>query len=162
KTGAVRQLTNNLKKSGTSPAWSPDGSTLAFATDRDDKRQIYLIDPRGGEARKLTSADEGVGSFAWSPDGASIAYTATDPRTAADKDREKKFGEFDVIGEGYRMSHLWVFDIASKKARRLTSGPFTVGQYSWSPDGTQIAFDHRVNSANANGGSADISVVGVA
>jgi len=162
KSGDLRQLTNNPKKSSTSPAWSPDGRTLAFAADRDDKRQIYVIDPRGGEARKLTSAEEGIGGFAWAPDGKSIAYTSTDPKSAADKDREKTYGDYDVIGEGYRMSHLWVLDVASRKARRLTSGPFTVGQFSWSPDGSRIAFDHRINSANANGGSADISIVTVA
>jgi len=162
KSGETRQLTNNPKKSSTSPVWSPDGRTLAFATDRDEKRQIYVIDPQGGEARKLTSAEEGVGNFAWSPDGKAIAFTSTDPKTDADKDREKTYGDFDVIGEGYRMSHLWVFDVASKKARRLTSGAFTVGQFSWSPDWTRIAFDHRINSANANGGSADISVVTIA
>jgi dipeptidyl aminopeptidase/acylaminoacyl peptidase len=162
KSGETRQLTNNQKKSSTAPAWSPDGRTLAFAADRDDKRQIYVINPRGGEARKLTSAEEGVGGFAWAPDGKAIAYTSTDAKTAADKEREKTYGDFDVIGEGYRMSHLWVFDVATKKARRLTSGPFTVGQFSWSPDGTRIAFDHRINSANANGGSADISIVTVA
>ena len=113
KTGELRQLTSHAKKSSTSPAWSPDSSKLAFATDRDEKRQIYVIDPRGGEARKLTSAEEGVGGFAWAPDGKSIAFTSTDPKTDADKEREKKFGEFDVIGEGYRMSHLWVFDLAA-------------------------------------------------
>ena len=162
KSGELRQLTSNAKKSSTSPAWSPDGTKLAFATDRDDKRQVYVIDPRGGEARKLTSLEEGVGGFAWSPDGKSIALTATDPKTDADKEREKKFGDFDVIGEGYRMSHLWVFDLASQQARRLTSGPFTVGQFNWSPDGKEIAFDHRVNSANANSATADISIVSVA
>src|SRR6476659_8380311 len=36
-TGETRLLTNHPKKSSTSPAWSPDGSQLAFATDRDDK-----------------------------------------------------------------------------------------------------------------------------
>src|SRR5262249_19560406 len=118
--------------------------------------------PRGGEARKLTSADEGVGGFAWAPDGKSIAFTSGDAKTDADKDREKKFGDFDVIGEGYRMSHLWVIDVGSQKARRLTSGAFTAGSFNWSPDGTQTAFDHRVNPANASGGTADISVVSVA
>src|SRR5688572_33173415 len=38
KTGELRQLTNHAKKSSTSPAWAPDSSKLAFATDRDDKR----------------------------------------------------------------------------------------------------------------------------
>jgi dipeptidyl aminopeptidase/acylaminoacyl peptidase len=162
KTGDVRQLTSNTKKSSTSPAWAPDSSKLAFATDRDEKRQIYLIDPRGGEARKLTSAEEGVGGFAWAPDGKSIAYTSTEPKTDADKDREKKFGEFDVFGENYRMSHLWVFEIGAQKSRRLTSGAFTVGSFDWSPDSTQIAFDHRINPANTSGPTADISVVTVA
>ena len=60
------------------------------------------------------------------------------------------------------MSHLWVWDIAAKKARRLTSGAFTVGSFSWSPDSRQIAFDHRVNTANTSGATADISVVTVA
>jgi dipeptidyl aminopeptidase/acylaminoacyl peptidase len=162
KSGELRQLTRHPKKSSTAPAWSPDSTRLAFATDRDDKRQVYVIDPRGGEARKLTSVEDGIGGFAWAPDGKAIAYTATDPKTDADKAREKAFGEFDVIGEGYRMSHLWVFDLATGKARRLTGGPFTVGQFNWSPDGTQIAFDHRVNSANTSGATADISIVSVA
>ncbi len=162
KSGELRQLTSHAKKSSTSPTWSPDSTKLAFATDRDDKRQIYLIDPRGGEARKLTSVEEGVAGFQWAPDGKSIAFTATDARTEADKEREKTFGEFDVIGEGYRMSHLWVFDVASQKARRLTSGAFTVGQFNWSPDGTRIAFDHRVNSASTSGATADLSIVSVA
>ncbi len=60
-TAATRQLTRG-KKSSTSPAWSPDGSTLAFISDRGDKRQVYLIDPLGGEARVLTSAEDGVGA----------------------------------------------------------------------------------------------------
>ena len=162
KSGELRQLTSHAKKSSTSPTWSPDSTKLAFATDRDEKRQIYVIDPRGGEARKLTSAEEGVGSFAWAPDGRSVAFTSTDAKTDADKEREKTFGDFDVIGEGYRMLHLWVFDLATEKARRLTSGAFTVGQFSWSPDGTQIAFDHRVNSASTSGATADISIVSVA
>src|SRR5829696_178438 len=162
KTGVLRQLTSHPKKSSTAPAWAPDGSTLAFATDRDDKRQIYLIDPRGGEGRRLTSVDEGVGAFAWAPDGKSIAFAATDPKTEADKEREKTLGEFDVAGEGYRMTHLWLFDMTSRKARRLTSGAFTVGSFTWSPDGTRIAFDHRLNPANTSGPTADISVVAVA
>src|SRR4029079_11548151 len=104
----------------------------------------------------------GVAGFVWAPDGASIAYTSTDPKTDADKEREKTYGEFDVAGEGYRMSHLWVFDLATKKTRRLTSGAFTVGSFSWSPDGRQIAFDHRANPANTSGATSDISIVTVA
>ena len=172
--GTTYQLTN-AKKSSQSPAWSPDGARLAFASDRTDKRQIYVIDPHGGEAEPITSLEDGVGGFAWSPDGKSIAYTVTDPKSAAIKDREKKYGEFQVVEQDYRMSHLSVFDVATRATRALTSGvpnaaaalgatsgAFTVGSFEWSPDSTMIAFDHRVNNSPASSGSADISIVTVA
>src|SRR6476660_9238544 len=94
--GKTYALTN-AKKSSQSPAWSPDGSRLAFVSDRTDKRQIYAIDPRGGEAEPLTTLEDGVGSFAWAPDGKSIAYTVTDPKSAELKDRDKKYGEFKIV-----------------------------------------------------------------
>ena len=160
-TGDRRQLTN-AKKSSQSPAWSPDGSMLAFVSDRTDKRQIYLINPQGGEADALTSLEDGVDSFEWSPDGKSIAYTATEPKSDALKDRDKKYGEFQVVEQDYRMTHLYVIDVATRATRTLTRGPFTVGSFQWSPDGKSIAFDHRQNNSPASGGSADISIVTVA
>ncbi len=156
-----RQLTN-ARKSSQSPAWSPDGAKLAFVSDRTDKRQIYLINPLGGEAEPLTALDEGVSSFAWSPDGTRIAYTATEPKPAAIKEREKKYGEFQVVDAEHRMAHLFAIDVATKATRQLTSGSFVVGSFDWSPDGRAIAFDHRVNSDPANSATSDISVVTVA
>ena len=107
--GASRQLTNS-KKSSQSPAWSPDGSRLAFISDRTDKRQLYLINPQGGEAEALTTLDDGVTSFQWSPDGKAIGYAATEPKSTAMKDREKKYGEYQVVEQEYRMTHLFVLD----------------------------------------------------
>jgi dipeptidyl aminopeptidase/acylaminoacyl peptidase len=159
-TGATRQLTN-AKKSSQAPAWSPDGARLAFISDRTDKRQIYVINPLGGEADALTSLEEGVSSFAWAPDGKTIAYTSTEPKSAALKEREKKFGEFQVVEQDYRMAHLFVIDVATRATRTLTSGAFNVGSFAWSPDGKQIAFDHRLNASPASSGSADISIVSV-
>jgi dipeptidyl aminopeptidase/acylaminoacyl peptidase len=161
RSGATRQLTN-AKKSSQSPAWSPDGSRLAFVSDRSDKRQVYLINPTAGEAEALTSVEEGVGSFAWSPDGKSIAFTSREAKSTAMKDREKKYGEFEIVDQEHRMSHLSVIDIGSRAAKGLTSGAFTVGAFAWSPDSRSIAFDHRVNGDPANGGTADISIVTVA
>jgi dipeptidyl aminopeptidase/acylaminoacyl peptidase len=159
--GAIRQLTN-AKKSSQSPAWSPDGSKLAFISDRSDTRQIYVISATAGEADALTSLEDGVTSFAWAPDGTSIAYTATEPKSAVIKDREKKYGEFQVVQHDYRMTHLFVIDLGTRATRTLTSGAFSVGSFQWSPDGRSIAFDHRVNSALASSESSDISIVTVA
>jgi dipeptidyl aminopeptidase/acylaminoacyl peptidase len=159
--GTPRQLTNARKSSG-APAWSPDGSLVAFTSDRDGRRQVYLIDPHGGEARVLTTAEEGVTGFAWSPDGKTIAYAAPDPAPAERKERDKKYGEFEIVDADHRMTHLHVIDVAARTARRLTEGPYTVGSFAWSPDGTLLAFDHRANPDPASSGSADISIVSAA
>jgi dipeptidyl aminopeptidase/acylaminoacyl peptidase len=158
--GEPHQLTN-AAKSSTQPAWAPDSRTLGFISDRDGKRQIYRIDMAGGEAEKLTSVEEGVTSFAWAPDGTSIAFTALDPPTEAMKTREKQWGEVRLEDEDQRYTHLYVIDLGTRKPRPLTSGPIVVGGFDWSPDGTGIAFDHRVSSDAGDGGSADISIVDV-
>jgi dipeptidyl aminopeptidase/acylaminoacyl peptidase len=161
--GPPIQLTR-AKKSSSAPAWAPDGRTLAFISDRTDKRQIYLIDPAGGEARALTATEDGVNAFAWSPDGRHIAFTMTEPKTDAIKERDKRYGEFDVVDHDYRMTHLYLIEVDPQKTtpaepKRLTKGSFTVGSFDWSPDGKAITFDHRIDPNLANGGTADISIV---
>jgi dipeptidyl aminopeptidase/acylaminoacyl peptidase len=159
------QLTRTAKGSSTSPAWSPDGRWLAFAADRGDKRQIYLINPRGGEAWALTES-EGVGSFAWAPDGRRIAFTQTEPENDADKKRKERFGAYAVEDEEYRLSHLWLVAVPDRpelaEAERLTEGDtFTVSGLEWSPDGSRIAFGHRPDPLINSWMSADISILNV-
>ncbi len=164
RTGSQPVQLTRAKKSSMSPSWSPDGKWLAFVSDRTDKRQIYVISPDGGEALPITNVDEGVGSFSWSPDGRSIALTMTEPKSETQKERDKKYGEFVVEDQDYRMTHLHVIDVdpaATATPRRLTSGPFTVGSFDWSPDAKSIAFDHRIDPNLSNSGTADISIVTV-
>jgi len=149
-TGEHYQLTSG-KKSSTDPQWSPDSRRLGFASERDGKRQIYIIPPAGGEAVQLTSGPNAVGAFAWSPDGAWMGYTAATPDDKAVKERKDKYGEFDIIGGDYTMSHLFRIRVPADmlydpqkiaKPEQLTKGDqFTAGAFSWSPDGTRIAFD---------------------
>jgi dipeptidyl aminopeptidase/acylaminoacyl peptidase len=77
-------------KSDTTPRWSPDGRRLAFVSNREgQKSQLYLIDIRGGEARRLTNMPQGASDPAWSSNGKRIAFLSmTNPaeRDAEDRD----------------------------------------------------------------------------
>lgn len=74
--GEPRQLTSGVKND-TNPVWAPDSRRLLFLSDREEeKNQLWLIDTRGGEARKLMNMLNGVSEAAWSPDGQWIAFTA--------------------------------------------------------------------------------------
>ncbi len=159
--GETRQITQG-KKNSNAPAWAPDGRSIAFGSERTEKRQVFVLDMTGGDAVQLTSADEGVTGFAWSPDGTTIAYVTRDPVSKAMKEREKRDGDLERVGEEHRVSHLWVIDAASRKARQLTRGAFHVGGFEWSPDGGRIAFDHQINADLGADSTADLSVVTLA
>src|ERR1051325_9130470 len=64
--GERYQLTN-AKKSSMSPQWSSDSKRLAFVSDRDGKRQLYVIAPAGGQGMPLTRFGTGINSFPGSP-----------------------------------------------------------------------------------------------
>ena len=69
--GGERQFTHG-DQNDTHPRWSPDGSQIAFLSNRGDKEkppQVYLIPFHGGEARPLSEVDGEINSLDWSPDG---------------------------------------------------------------------------------------------
>ncbi|MEO6402395.1 MAG: S9 family peptidase [Vicinamibacteria bacterium] len=147
------------KKSSDAPAFSPDGTTLAFLSDRDGKRQIYTVSLSGGESRKLTSAEEGISRFAYSRDGKRIAFVANDPKTDAIKERQKLYGDVTVEDEATNPAHLHVIKAEGGDAKRLTSGTFVVGSFDWSPDDKEIAFDFSQSSDVSFSVTSNISVV---
>jgi len=166
-TGELYQLTNS-KKSNTSPRWSPDSKRIAFMSDRDGKRQIYLIPPNGGEAVPLTVLESGVSSMEWSRDGRHIAFTATEPESKARKDRKEKYGEFEVVQDDYTFTHLWVIDVPSEpkdtkpEPVRLTEGSsFSVNGFAWSPDSTRIAFSAAKDPDLGSSDTSDIYLVSI-
>jgi dipeptidyl aminopeptidase/acylaminoacyl peptidase len=166
-TGERYQLTSG-KKSSTNPQWAPDSCRLAFASDRDGKRQIYVIAPAGGEAAQLTNEDNGAGAMAWAPDGSAIAFTSSGPDKAK-KDRKDKYGDFEIYEGDYNMNHLWLVKVPAeipadlKKAPKpepLTKGElFSVGSFSWSPDGKRIAFDAQRDPDLGSGDTAQIHLL---
>ena len=56
------------------PAWSPDGKSFAFSSDRDGNREIYLADWEGRGVRRLTTTNMDNDAPAWSPDGSQITF----------------------------------------------------------------------------------------
>jgi dipeptidyl aminopeptidase/acylaminoacyl peptidase len=148
-------------KSNSAPAWSPDGTKLAFLSERTDKRQVWWLDLRGGEPEKLTAADEGVSAFAWRPDGSGIAYTAPEGRDDARKERDKRYGELERSSD-QGSANLWLHALGGERGKRLTSGGWAVGDFAWSPDGARIAFDHQAHDALAADSTKDISVLDAA
>lgn len=166
-TGESYRLTNS-KKSSTNPQFAPDSKRLAFVSDREGKRQIYLIAPDGGEALQLTANETGVGSFNWSQNGRRIAYTAGDPESKPHKDRKEKYGEFEVVQSEYTFSHLWIIDVSDQiqnkrpEPQRMTEGTsLTVGGFSWSPDGSRIAFSAAKDPDLGSNNTSDIFVINV-
>src|SRR5882762_8405919 len=71
--GEAMQLTQSGHDS--SPAWSPDGKTLAFLSSRSGESQVYLLSMEGGESRALTKLWTGADMVKWSPDGKTIAFS---------------------------------------------------------------------------------------
>jgi dipeptidyl aminopeptidase/acylaminoacyl peptidase len=70
------QLTT-AKEGASQPAWSPDGSELAFVRAVDGKPQIFLISMEGGEPRQLTKYKYGASNPKWSPDGNKILFSSS-------------------------------------------------------------------------------------
>ncbi|WP_020603770.1 S9 family peptidase [Spirosoma spitsbergense] len=162
-TGDKFQLTHS-KKSNSNPAWSPDGKWLAFLSTRDDKAQLYVISPTGGEARPVSKFETGVTAFKWSPTGKQLIFSATVPDAKTDKERKEKYSDYEVVRDDYKMVHLYLLDSLDKEkpavAKALTKGiGFSVGSFVVSPDGKKIAFDASKNPDLINGHTADLYVL---
>ena len=157
--GQGRQFTYG-DQNDVQPRWSPDGSQIAFLSNRGDPEkpsQVYLIPFGGGEARRLTDLPGEIGEIAWSPDGKRLLCSVLkfDPEELErQKDEQKKklgavVRQYDRLfykldGYGYlphERWHLWSVDAANAKAKQLTDHPVFDEHYAaWSPDGKWIAF----------------------
>ena len=59
------------------PVWSPDGQSIAFASNRYGNFDVFLIPASGGEAKRLTSYSTGEYPNCFTPDGSNVVYSAT-------------------------------------------------------------------------------------
>ncbi len=152
------------EKSSFAPAVSPDGQYLAFISSRGEKNQVWIMRLMGGEPRPITDEPNGIQSFQWSPDGKTIAFLKTDEDTE-DEEKQKKEKRYVIqVDQNFKYNHLYVIDPFDESedlvAQRLTSGPFHITSFDWSPDSKQLVFSHkedpRINTSRID---AEISVV---
>lgn len=150
-------------ESSSSPAFSPDGRWISFLSKRgeDKQDQLWVLDRRGGEARRLSDVKGEITDYRWSPDGKTILLTMSDPKPEGpedDKERPRPVVVDDVLfkqdGNGFIVaeshSHLHALDVESRKLTQLTpSGSSDESAAEWSPDGAQIAYivDHAMDPA---------------
>ena len=120
----VRQLTST-EYDNFWASWSPDGTQIAFTSDRGRGAEIYLMDADGTNVRQLTSTEYNFAS-AWSPDGTQIAFIGNLDYDATDYDT-------------YDIAEIFVMNADGTNVRQLTSTGVNISP-TWSPDGTQIAF----------------------
>ncbi|HTB94725.1 MAG TPA: S9 family peptidase [Candidatus Sulfotelmatobacter sp.] len=186
--GEAMQVTQSGHDS--SPAWSPDGKTLAFLSSRDGNSQVYLLSMEGGEAKKLTTLSTGADLFQWSPDGKTIAFTSAvyldckDDTCNSKRDEEKEkskvkariydhllFRHWDHWNEGKR-SHLFVMPVdGNTSARDLTPTadydipPDERGEandFAFSPDGKEICYTAVPDKVEAISTNGELFLVPVA
>jgi dipeptidyl aminopeptidase/acylaminoacyl peptidase len=160
-TDSCRQLTRH-PKNDYAPQFSPGGDTLAFLSTRDNdegKPSIWFLPLHGGEPWKLATFVESVGEMRWSPDGRSIAFTMLDTIPKRDKEWRKKKWDQIVEDEIPQYNHLWVYDLATARQRRITSGLFMVADPKWSPDSRTIAFNWSPTGRPDDGNLTDIGTV---
>jgi Tol biopolymer transport system component len=99
------------------PTWSPDGSMIAFASNRSGQRQLYVASANGKNVNRVTDLNNMGGRSSWSPDGTKLAFYRG---PAGDRD-------------------IYVINIDGTGLQRLTNGGDNLGP-SWSQDGQWIAF----------------------
>ena len=160
------------------PAWSPDGTTIAFASKRGGSLDVYAMSADGSGTRRLTSTKEDEAQPTWSPDGDRIAFArgassrvfvmdadGSGAHRLTDAEAEEAEPAWSPDGRwiayarrepGSSIRELWLVHPDGSQPRRLTRLRGVAQAPAWSPDGRRIVF-----SANVSGKGFDIYMIGV-
>jgi TolB protein len=100
------------------PAWSPDGKRIAFTSERDGDREVYVMNADGTNPVRLTTTAGFDENPSWSPNGTRIA--------------------FDSMRDGNL--EIYVMNVDGSGVVRVTDHPAIDAIPAWSPDGKRIVF----------------------
>lgn len=81
------------------PTWSPDGSKVAFSSNKDGDYDIYVVEVETGQVEKLTSNDKNDIGPAWSVDGSNLVFSS---------DRDGKWEIYSIEADGTDLRKLTV------------------------------------------------------
>ncbi len=182
--GAPRRLTSGKFKDS-APAFSPDGRSIAFLSNREGNQQIWTIDLTGGDPRAVLAFANDIAAFRWTPDGSAFVFTSdvfpdcadaacTAERLAARGKSKIKariaerllFRHWDSWKDGMR-THVFRAPAAGGAAVDLTPGDRDAPPYGQdhgfdvSPDGKELAFAANPDKVEAVSTNSDVWVVGL-
>lgn len=151
---------------GWSPAWSADGTKLAFLGEQGGVPQLYLLDGNDHAPVQLTSSDEPKSAPAWSPDGRKVAFIAGAPargilqivnsHTLAWGSGTPAFSERDPQVAGV--------NALMRQRHESANAVGTVKHFAWSPDSSKLLFDYyqagqaRILQVSGQGEFTEIAV----
>ena len=116
--GIGRERLTDEEGDDSDPAWSPDGSLIAFSSHRDGHRDIWVMNADGSGLSRVTDDEPDDTGPTWSPDGSMIAYSSTRDENA----------------------DIYIVNVDGSGIRRVSFDDGWNIEPSWSPDGSKIAF----------------------
>ncbi|MGE0641646.1 MAG: S41 family peptidase [Thermoanaerobaculia bacterium] len=115
--GTARAVTSGLQAMLSAPAWSPDGSRLAFS---DHNGKLYVVAVASGALTEVADDEYGqISDYSWSPDSRYLAFT---------------------LGQANSMRSVWIWTSGETGARRVTDELFDDLQPVWDPNGNFLYY----------------------
>ena len=160
--GSGQKLLTDDAFDNQSPAWSPDGKLIAFASNRDENVEIYVMNADGTNKKRLTYDPAEDNYPAWSPDNTRIAFASfrdgnaeiyvinvdgSGLRRLTENNAEDNFPTWSPINDQIAFStdrdgnwEIYVMNADGSALKNLTNDPNRDWSPAWSVDGQKIAF----------------------